>query len=325
MDDSKALVIKDEAMLAQLGAMANKEDTGGTAQQIPVLKINYDPDSKFDRGAWVVGQSKDQEGNITDEGQLVKGLVILMVKNRWSYFVQGDTRKNCNSPFYNFGDSVRGSNYGYACGSSCPYREDGINPRCKAQKVFFGLAVTAEGKMVDCISYLGGASYMPATDYIKSIEKAKVKGGYMPIPLFTSLTLLGSEKKKNAGTTYFEAVFKRGAMFSADEWKVFEKKRAEAINYIGGINNMVINNTPSEGKGARAESSGTVDVGALGTTPIEPMEDDIPFDVTPSVKMDADGGGTTDASTTATSAHVMARDSIDFDIESAIKNALAEG
>ena len=143
----------------------------------------------------------------------------------------------------------------------------------------------------------------------------------MPIPLFTSLTLLGSEKKKNAGTTYFEAVFKRGSMFSADEWKVFEKKRAEALNYIEGINNMVVNNTPSEGKGERAESGSTVDVGALGANPIEPMEDDIPFDVTPSVKKDADG----DEGVKIPEAVVAESGDVDFDIESAIKNALAEG
>jgi len=87
------VAIQDEAMLKLLAGMANKNDAGGEAKKVPVLKINYDPDSTHPRGAWVVGQKKAQDGSISEQGEVVAGLVILTVQNRWSYYNQADTKK----------------------------------------------------------------------------------------------------------------------------------------------------------------------------------------------------------------------------------------
>lgn len=231
------VAVYDEEMLKLLGGLANKDDAGGSLQGPPTLKINYDPDSIHPRGEWVVGQKKAQDGSIAEEGELVKGLVILLARNRWSFYNKKDTTKNCNSPFYLRGDLVRGNNYQYVCGKTCPMRADGIDPRCKCQIVLFGLAVTAEGKMIDCISYLGGDSYMPVQTYLNTIEKAKVKGGYVQIPLFARLTLLGAERKQNEGTKYFVANLSDGGMFrDRDKLIHFSQKRDEVLEYLNRAN-----------------------------------------------------------------------------------------
>ena len=325
MATGKELAVMDEAMLDALAGMADKDDAGGDVKQVPVLKINYDADADHPRGAWVVGQQKDQDGNITEQGQLVKGLVILMVRNRFSYYDQKNTKNNCNSPFFRNGEQVHGSNYGYVCGKSCPYREEGRQPRCKAQKVVFGLAVTAKGKMVECIGYMGGASYMPAADYIDQIKKVKVKGGWQPLPLYTYLALLGSEKKKNAGTTYFEARFKQGPVFKMDQIKAFKEKRDEAAEYIGRINAMVIAQTPAGTSGAGTEGMATMAPDSLKVEDADvvdatPEEDDIPFEMpTFDEAITEDGASDVGAETDA-----PADADIDFDIDAAIKNALKE-
>jgi hypothetical protein len=235
---STEVAVYDAEMLKLLGGMANKDDGGGTVTGPPTLKINYDPDSIHPRGEWVVGQKKDSDtGEISDEGKIVKGLVILVARNRWSYYNQKDTRANCNSPFYLRGDIVRGSNYGNICGKTCPMRADGLQTRCKCQIVLFGKAITAEGEFIDCISYQGGASYMPVQNYIDSIERVKVKGGYIDVPLFASLTLLGSEKKRNEGTTYFVSALKQGPMFKdRTQLMEFNEAREEVYQYIARSN-----------------------------------------------------------------------------------------
>jgi hypothetical protein len=214
---STELAKMDEAMLSELAGLVERDDAGGEIQQIPVLKINYDPDSKFGRGNWVVGQKKDQDGKIVNEGHLVKGAIILMMKYRFSYFVAKDPKSACNSPFYNRGETVRGWNYGYVCGKNCPYRNK--DPKCKNQVVYFALALTEEKQLIPCIAYLGGASWKAAQDYIDDIKDVKTATGTQQIPLYTYLTLLGSLKEKNAGTTYFVAQFKRGQMFTMDKIK----------------------------------------------------------------------------------------------------------
>ena len=178
--EEQALMIKDDALLATLGGMARKEDTGGGSQQIPVLKMNYDPDSKHPRGAWVVGQRKEQDGNILDEGKVVTGLVILQVKHRWSYFFQGDKRRNCSSKLFNFGEQVRGTTYGHTCGRGCPNRREALTPRCRAQRVLFGLAVTPEGQMIDCVC-------LPGRGQLHADQRLHREHFACPHLLFTSL------------------------------------------------------------------------------------------------------------------------------------------
>ncbi len=77
---TKELTTMDEATLAKYASMAAPEDSAPI--KIPVLKINYDTESKTGRGVWVIGQTKDADGNIVDEGHVTKGLIILAVRKR---------------------------------------------------------------------------------------------------------------------------------------------------------------------------------------------------------------------------------------------------
>lgn len=260
-----AIAVKDAALLAKLGAMVNKDDGGGEAAQIPVMKINYDPDSAYDRGLWVVGQQKDQDGNIIDEGKLVKGFVFFVSRHRYSFYDPNGNAKPCNSPFFiqKPGVKVRGSEYKNICGKTCPYREEGRNPRCKAQMVYFGMALTEDKKFVECISYQGGASYMNASNYAKYITSLKAKaptGGYMDLPPFYFLTMLNTKKEKNQGTTYFVSQFKLGPNFeNGEQLDLFAEKREGVYAYIDSINSLV-----EEGS-EEAPAAPPVDMSALKT------------------------------------------------------------
>ena len=240
MTETTAVATADERLAKVLAGMVRKEDMGDDAAQIPILKINYDVESVHERGKWVVGQTKDADGNITEEGQLVKGLVVLMVKRRYSYYVQTDTAKNCNSIIFSGGEAVFGSKYGHNCKSGdCPYRDKDLNPRCKAQWLVFGMALTEENKLVDCMAYVQGASYMPFDEHRRTITRLKGHAGYISVPPFAFMTLLGSEKRKNGGTTYFVAEFTRGQMFKEAQCEMFAAKREEVDAAIVGMNSRV--------------------------------------------------------------------------------------
>ena len=328
------LMVLDDAMLEHLAEKVDKDDAGGEVKQLPVMKINYDPDSKHPRGAWLVGQRKDQDGNITEQGQLVKGFVALLVRNRWSYYNQKNVAENCNSHLFLNGEQVRGNRLGNVCGKTCPMREEGRNPRCKAQKVMFGLAVTADGKMADCITYQSGASYMPTAEYIDELKRYKSKGGYIEIPLYTYITLLGSKKEKNAGTTYFVSQYKKGPAFQKAQWDHYEGKRTEAIEYIDKLNAMVAAKATAEAAPAEMASVAPAGVSvtdpdvvdAVATPVTEGVEgDDIPFEMPTFDESVSEGSADapTDVPTEA-STEVATVGEPDFDIDNAIKAALAE-
>lgn len=235
-----AIAITDDAILAALGGMTRTDDTGdGVGASVPVLKISSDPDAGLNPGEWVVGQKKGEDGTIIDQGKRVVGLVILVVRNRFSYYNQRDTKLNCSSPVYLHNDPnfVVGSNLKIPCGKSCPNRAEGLNPRCQAQKVVYGLALTAEGEFVDCICYIKGTGYMPLSDYVKTKFTARTKGGIQELPLFTFLTRLSSTRQKNAGTTYYVPGFERGELFDLANLQRFAKKRDEVLTYIEAMNN----------------------------------------------------------------------------------------
>ena len=274
------MVLQDAAMLKLLTGMADKDDGGGQVQGPPTLKINYDPDSVHPRGVWVVGQKKNSDGEIEDEGKIAKGMVILLARNRWSYYNQKDTKKNCNSPFYLRNDLVRGNNYGHVCGKTCPMRDENANPRCKCQIVLFGKAITEQGEFIDCISYQGGASYMPVQKFIDKLGRIKTKGGYTDIPLFSKLVLLDSKKERNEGTTYFVSDLKEGPLFKDREQVVgFHEAREEVYQYVERSNNAKAEakNETQVGTGAPPADAPTQQADAptqQAAQPVEPAQDD---------------------------------------------------
>ena len=276
METTTAMALNDEQFRA-LEGMVNKDDGGGDAPQIPVLKINYDEDSVYDKGVWVVGQMKDQQGVIVDQGSLVNSLVLLTARHRYSYYVQGDPKAACSSPFFiqKPGAKVVGHNYGYVCGKSCPFRAEGRIPRCKAQVAFFVSALTVDNKLIDSIVYLSGSGYMPGADYAKLATSQRVrnqKGQTMELPPFAFLTMLGTEKKKNQGTTYWEPRFTVGTMFkNPEQLQLFNTKREAAYEYIDNIN-AAITSKSSATKPNVPMPSAVASVSSLSITPNDQFE-----------------------------------------------------
>lgn len=308
------LMTMDDALARELLGMVDKNDTAGAS--VPILKMNYtgiDDGGTYPKGTWIVGQQKDKEGNVTDQGKGVKAMVILTTRNRYSCYNKKDTSGNCSSKFHNMGEQVRGSKYHNVCGSGCAYRAKDLNPRCKAQKVVFAVALCDDGSAVECMTYIQGETYVPFLDYYKMLTRKKVKAGFVDIPPFCHATLLGSEKKKYDATTYFVGQFSLGPMFDMEQIKGFESKRGNAQAMIDRINAIY-------GEGSEGEHH----------EPARHTDDDIPFDLgTPkATTVEAEfipaKPKAAEAMTVPvkTPAPVAVADDDDFDIESAIRNAL---
>lgn len=230
---AQELALNDD-FLREAAGMVSAEDVSDV-KSLPVLKINYDSDSTYPQGTWVLGQRKKDDA-IIEEGVKVKGLVVLAVRNRYAYYVEDDTTKNCNSPLHMQGDTVFGSNYKQKCGKTCSYRAEGIDPRCQAQKVVFGLALTEDDKLVECVAYLKGSGYMPFAEYIEEMVKVKQGSKFITVPTFTFITLLSSKKAKKGTVTYWIPEFTRGPSFTIAQIKSFEEKRRFAQEYIESLN-----------------------------------------------------------------------------------------
>lgn len=310
--------VMDKDMLEKMAGMVKQKDEGN---KVPILKINYDDESKYEKGAWVVGQEKDNDGNITNEGSLVKGLVILIVMNRYNYYNQTDSSKNCSSTYHEPFAVVRGFKHGYVCGKTCPYRAEDAAPRCKAQKVVFGVAFTEDKKAIDCISYIQGDSYMPFNDYMESMVKVKTKDGLYKFPPFAFMTALGSEKKKNKGTVYWAGTFTRGSVFNVGQTEAFSKKADQVLEYL-----------------ERLKDAPKKTASAAGTMPARSaaeVEDDVPpFDIPDGDVFDMPMAEETGAAThkekpmkaegkEVASHEIGDKPDSDYDIEAAIRSAMA--
>jgi hypothetical protein len=202
LDVSKILSEEDLKYYDQLAKNSDDVSPG----RAPILKIQYDEESKYPKGCWVVGQLKDQAGKIIDQGKKVTSLVVLKVRNLYSYWDQEDTSKNCKSPIHKDMEKVKGNNYKYQCGNTCPFKAE---KKCKAMKVVFGVAITENNETIDCVSYMKGVNYMPFSTYLKEATSLEVNGKTYMIPVYSFITGLDSEKGTNGSVKYYTAVFKR--------------------------------------------------------------------------------------------------------------------
>ena len=331
-DQSKALATPDAALIELWKSTKTGEDATGN-NKIPIMKIVQPVSSalepcKHSLGSWVIGLKRNEEGQVEDHGKLIKGFVILAVRNRYSYYDINNTNTNCSTQL--FGDDFReavGNKHKYNCiDKTCPYRMKDGNPKCRAQKVVFGVAITDEGEFIDCQTYVQGSSYMPFSTYVTNMKQVKTQGGYAEAPTYAFLTLLGSERKVNGQVVYYEGVFKRGPMFSPDKYKMFHEKHLDVVALIKASNQT----SPANGNGAptgQTTQGNTRNGGSQvqnappvngGVRPADDAidipgmqdafvpDDDIPFDL---------GAG----STSGASAEPVPED---FDIEAAIQNAL---
>lgn len=254
MSDKNLEVFSPEnlEMYKKYDDMAKTDNTVyASINKLPILKIQYDDESKFDKGVWVLGQVK-KDGKIIEEGRVVSQIVILRVKNKYLY-IKTENNKNlvCSSPLFNQGERIEGNFFHNECGKNCKYRNE-IKDKCKAQKVVYACAVVKndEGKveMIDCIMYMKGTSYMPFVDYISEAsileieDKSKTKHVYN-LPYYSFITNLGSGKEKNQSVNYFIAKFTRGKILSEKDVSVFSQKAVEVDKYIEEANVAISKNS----------------------------------------------------------------------------------
>lgn len=325
MDDARDLTTMDDAIISAMSRMAKKDDSD---ERLPVLKISYDEEHPEFRGKWVVGQKKDASGEVIDIGKEVVGFIIIDVYNRYNYYNQADISKNCSSPYHNR-EMVRGTRRGTMCGKTCPDRADDATPRCKAQKVAFGIAITSDKKLIDCVAYIQGKSYMPFDNYYHDVLtkiKTKTTAGFKTtvVPPFAFITILGSEKRKNKGTIFYEATFERGTMIDVERMKKYEAKRKEIDEYVLNINNIIAGKTigertvettagtatPIAGRARVIDDTSIGDIGDYGDGSI-----DATFDTTFTSPVVRD---------TKKPEPIKATDDDDFDIEAAIHAVVAK-
>lgn len=316
----------DDSLLNLWNQNKTGEDIGGeNGPRIPILKLIQPQNSaleqcKHGNGAWVIGFKRDKDGKIIDHGHKVKGLVILAVRNRYAYYDQNNTNMNCTtSLFTNFQDAV-GSKHKYYCSEkTCPYRMKEGNPKCRAQKVVFGVAITADETLMDCIVYIQGSTYMPFSKYLEEdLTRIRTKQGFVDAPTYGFVTYLGYEQKMNGAVVYFEGKFKRGdAPIGSEQFMKFHEKHLEALKLIDSMNrtnSRSADEAPSNGNASQGNRPGNMppvgDSSVYDLPPAAPpMEDDIPFDL---------GAGSTSGVTSEAGPAPE-----DFDIEAAINNALS--
>jgi hypothetical protein len=162
--------------------MTRTDDTGdGVGASVPVLKISSDPDAGFNP-ANGCGTEKGR-GRTSSTRQRVVGLVILVVRNRFSYYNQRDTKLNWFQPGLpaqrpNF---VVGSNLKIPCGKSCPTGPR-LEPEMSGPKGGLRPCPDGRGQFVDCICYIKGTGYMPLSDYVKTKFTARPRAAFRSFP-----------------------------------------------------------------------------------------------------------------------------------------------
>ena len=298
--------------LQKLSAMAQEQNTSGSnGPKIPIVKINYDAESKYKPGEWVVGQEKDKDGNISNEGKRVKGFVVFTVKRRYNLYSTTSKDENCCSPLFDFGDEPRGIKHGYVCGKTCPFRDKetrGGNV-CKAQLVPFGMAITDDNEAIFARIYVQGKSYMPFSEMIEKGCTIFSDGREYKLPTYAFMTMLSSVREKNGATTYYVGQFSRGNVFSMEQIEKFAAQLPKTDDLIKDLNDLLKKEDKKTGKVDSISSTITAGSGIIDVTPhartMTSVDDDIP--VISSSKVKAAPAG----------------DAMDFNIEDAIASALS--
>jgi hypothetical protein len=229
-----ALAVMDDAFLAGMSDMVDPNESTGR-QGPPTLKINYDPDSVHERGAWVLGQQKNKDQEITDEGVIVQRLIILTSRCRWSYYDDDSPENSFNTKYGMDAMSIPDKTEFFARANELGLEK---GDDYKFQMILFGLAVytddAGETKMTECISRLQGSALPPLFDYMDLIKFAQTSSGKkVEVPRFAFFTKFGEcEKRKHGSTVYFVPSFERGEGMPQNLWKFCYDKRQEAYDYI---------------------------------------------------------------------------------------------
>jgi hypothetical protein len=215
---------------------------------IPVLRISYNAKSIYPRGSWVLGQKLDKDQKeVIEQGQLVKQVVILLDRNKYSFISNIDGTKNCSSPIFRNREEVQGNKHHYTCNKSCPFRNKDNKESCSAQKMIFCYAIV-DGKSYECVMYLKGTSYMPIVEYLEEATKYTDESGKThTLPSFSFRTNLASKSEVSKSKEYYVAVFSKGQWLnqeSVDKLALKAKEIDETV--IPTLNKMSIDNKPAQ-------------------------------------------------------------------------------
>jgi len=233
---SSEIAVMNASDLARLQGLANEQHLDNSGPRVPILKINHDPESKHHRGTWLLGQEKDKDGNITNEGRKVVGFITFDILRRFNHFNQTNKEENCCSKMHVQGEVVRGNKHGYVCGPTCPFREKTRKPNCKAQLVPFGMAVTEDNELVFSRIFVQGDSYMPFSEGMDEARLYKADGKQWKLPTYAFMLKLSSEKKVNGGTTYYAGRFERGALFNMEQIEKFTTQLNKTADVVAELN-----------------------------------------------------------------------------------------
>ena len=213
MQAQQSMQEMSQDQLKQLQDLAGEYNTGATSSglNVPKMAVSY-ADESPNYGKWVIGEEKDENGNIVEHGTVMYFFIPLAVFKQFSYYPDkkhDDGTKPCRSnPFRTWDESVKGSEYGYNCLSKtnpCPLRDKSRKQSCKMQLVVFGLAYDEQGQEHKCVTYMKGKTMMEFQDYIQSATQKGPKG--VPLPLFLLGTALSTERGKYSGRTYWIGKF----------------------------------------------------------------------------------------------------------------------
>jgi hypothetical protein len=300
MSETTALATYDDNMLDLLAGLASPADM--VAQSGPdMLKINYDEDSIHPRGVWLIGQKK-KDNAIIEEGTLVDRVVILAVRNRYSFYDE-DKKVYINTETFEAGGQPSDK-------AEVAAKVAKLGGELKFQFVLYGLAVV-NGSFKEFVSYLGGSAYTAIKAHLVDLSTIITPTRKITAPLFASLTILGEcEKKKSGATTFWVPSFKKGPLFTKEQIEYFKSKRDEVESFI--VHQSVMNaerkrkdDTAPAATGPSSEMytppvDTMPDISAMKSLVPDPPKvgDDIPFKAAPEASGD------------------------DFDIESAMKAIL---
>ncbi len=214
-------------MLAELQGLAKPEDMtvgeGGPA----TLKINYDEESMYGTGVWIIGQKKDDNQHIVEEGHKIEQIIILTSRLQYSHYDK-DNKANCfNTQMYFWGGKAPDQAEFDAKLVSIGKAGEG-----RFRVVVFALAVLPDGNTVECVMYLGGTSYPNAKAHLDIFSRKN-------LPHFVAITNLpATSREKNGSRTYFIANFEVGeALYSNKEMLHACRDKVEEIGeYVDTLN-----------------------------------------------------------------------------------------
>ncbi len=260
MATETAVATYDEKMLAALSMLSTPEESvaGGG---VDVLKINYEEESAHPRGVWLLGQRKNKDGVITDEGTVVDKIVILTHQYRYSYYHEA-TKTYINTMTF-------------AANSQPPDKAE-VDAKIAAirgaelkfQTVLYGLALLPDGTEKEFICYQGGVAYQPLKAHLKDIKKHPTDRN-KELPDFSFVTELPETVKDKKGTTTFwRAVFKKGAMIAPEKLAEYVRKREEAYAYIALSNTQ---SAASKDKPAESGAASGPPSSMTYTPPVDPL------------------------------------------------------